>query len=49
MKEAIELLEEALKEADRVEPLGIWDRERLDRAVGYVKEALEQLNDKEAV
>jgi hypothetical protein len=49
MKETIVLLEKALKEADRVEPLGIWDRERLNRAVLYVREALEQLNDKEAV
>jgi hypothetical protein len=49
MKEIIALLEKVLKETDRVEPLGVWDREHLNRAVAYVKDALGKLNDKEAV
>jgi hypothetical protein len=40
MNKAIDLLEKALNEASRVEVLGVWDRERLDRAVSHVKEAL---------
>jgi hypothetical protein len=43
MKEIIELLEKAIKEADRVEVLGVWDREHLNRSTSCVKKALEEL------
>jgi hypothetical protein len=43
MDEAIELLEKAVSEAARVEVLGIWDREHLDRAIGYIREAISEL------
>jgi hypothetical protein len=46
MNELIELLEKALTETNRVRVLGIWDREHLDRAVGYVKDAVGKLHER---
>jgi hypothetical protein len=43
MKKTIELLEKALREAGCVEVLGVCDRAHLNKVIGYVKEALEEL------
>jgi hypothetical protein len=40
-------LEAAVKEAGTVEVLGVWDREHLDRAIGYIKDALNLAGDME--
>jgi hypothetical protein len=43
MTKIIELLERALREARRVEVLGVCDRVHINKAIGCVKEALEEL------
>jgi hypothetical protein len=48
MGKIIELLKQAADEADLVEVLAIMDREHLNRAVGYVREAISELQSRYA-
>jgi hypothetical protein len=43
MEKVIDLLEKAVREAGRVEVLGIVDREYLDRAIGHIREVVNEL------
>jgi hypothetical protein len=57
MSKIVDLLQKALRETNCVEVLGVCDRAHLNKAVGYVKEALKEIDaqegdsdqDKEAV